>query len=428
MVYAAGWVFGRPLIRSWRDFFAWAGSGLVYGVLVGLGAYLFTLVHPCPPVCTSACSHLCLLVPVIFGVPWVLGAQLVAEIIFVGLVSYEVESDSHREWLGRAAGWLIIGAAAWGVTAILVFVGDYLVQLSYVSIRQLVAAGGVTGIVTALLGSSSKTPAKPTNSNQGWITALVFNIALAVVGPIFVATLVITLSIALDRALLGGSLVELLRSYAQSNDLLADIWRSNAPSTLRMALWLLFGGVIAGAVALLASYCVNINRFSLHALYRNRLIRAYLGASRQERHPDLFTGFDLKDNVRMHQLWPPKAGDLNARSLFHVINIALNAVVTKRLAWQERKAASFTVSPLHSGSAYLGYRSSETYGDGPHKGKDAGDNDDAVGRLPQVSGASRRHEPIRHHPRYGHGNLRRGRQPQYGIPLFTVGRIVACPV
>ena len=61
------------------------------------------------------------------------------------------------------------------------------------------------------------------------------------------------------------------------------------------------------------------------------------------------------------------ADDLAPRRLFHVVNIALNVVSTKRLAWQERKAELFTVSPLHCGSAYLGFRSSATYGDGPDK-------------------------------------------------------------
>jgi len=127
--------------------------------------------------------------------------------------------------------------------------------------------------------------------------------------------------------------------------------------------------VILGTIAWIASRFVNINRFSLHALYRNRLIRGYLGASRQERHPDYFTGFDIKDNVCVHELWPPKAGDgANSHSLFHVINIALNVVSTKRLAWQERKAEPFTVSPLHCGSAYLGFRNSSEYGDYPGKG------------------------------------------------------------
>ena len=65
---------------------------------------------------------------------------------------------------------------------------------------------------------------------------------------------------------------------------------------------------------LLASYFVNINRFSLHALYRNRLIRGYLGASRQERDPDRFTGFDIKDNIRVHELWPPKSTAVRRRT------------------------------------------------------------------------------------------------------------------
>jgi hypothetical protein len=42
--------------------------------------------------------------------------------------------------------------------------------------------------------------------------------------------------------------------------------------------------------------------------------------------------------------------------LFPVINIALNLVHGSKLAWQERKAASFTVSPLHCGSYDVGYR------------------------------------------------------------------------
>ena len=45
----------------------------------------------------------------------------------------------------------------------------------------------------------------------------------------------------------------------------------------------------------------------LHALYRNRLIRAFLGASHaRKRQPDRFTDFDETDNLAMHELWPPK--------------------------------------------------------------------------------------------------------------------------
>ena len=50
------------------------------------------------------------------------------------------------------------------------------------------------------------------------------------------------------------------------------------------------------------------------------------------------------------------------RKLFHVLNIALNLAGGDKLAWQDRKAESFTVSPLHAGSYWLGYRRSLAYG------------------------------------------------------------------
>jgi hypothetical protein len=49
---------------------------------------------------------------------------------------------------------------------------------------------------------------------------------------------------------------------------------------------------------------VNVNRFSLHGFYRNRLVRAYLGASNANRKPDPFTGFAPTDNIKLHRLWP----------------------------------------------------------------------------------------------------------------------------
>ena len=49
-------------------------------------------------------------------------------------------------------------------------------------------------------------------------------------------------------------------------------------------------------------------------------------------------------------------------SLMHVVNVALNLVGGERLAWQERKAAPFTISPLHCGSHYVGYRRAREYG------------------------------------------------------------------
>ena len=51
-------------------------------------------------------------------------------------------------------------------------------------------------------------------------------------------------------------------------------------------------------------FFINVNKFSLHATYRSRLIRAFLGASRtrETRKPHLFTGFDPADNFPLRDL------------------------------------------------------------------------------------------------------------------------------
>ena len=40
----------------------------------------------------------------------------------------------------------------------------------------------------------------------------------------------------------------------------------------------------------------------------------------------------------------------------HVVNVTLNLVAGGNLAWQQRKAESMTITPLHAGSAFVGYR------------------------------------------------------------------------
>ena len=87
-------------------------------------------------------------------------AQLLAEVIFVGLASYEDDSDSDREWLGRAAGWLITSAVAWALTAALVFAGAYFAsQMPSLIDRLIVALGGAAGIV--------KRPARQQREDSG---------------------------------------------------------------------------------------------------------------------------------------------------------------------------------------------------------------------------------------------------------------------
>jgi hypothetical protein len=69
------------------------------------------------------------------------------------------------------------------------------------------------------------------------------------------------------------------------------------------------------------SKVINLNLFSLHGGYRNRLIRAFLGASRPdlERNPNPFTGFDAADNIHMHELRP---GLLDESDLIDPVGLA----------------------------------------------------------------------------------------------------------
>lgn len=96
---------------------------------------------------------------------------------------------------------------------------------------------------------------------------------------------------------------------------------------------------------------INVNRFSMHAVYRNRLTRAFLGTPRDHRNPDLFTGFDNDDNPRLKDL---RGTNGEGQRLFPVVNMTLNITSGARGAWGERKGASFIATPLFCGAADLG--------------------------------------------------------------------------
>lgn len=106
----------------------------------------------------------------------------------------------------------------------------------------------------------------------------------------------------------------------------------------------------------------------------------------------------------MSSLWPEKRADRIGAFWrpFHVLTLTLNLVSTRNLSWQQRKAMPFTVSPLHSGAAYLGpvpdqpggvlafyrgaYRPSSKYGGASKRG---GENTGiSLGTAMAISGAA----------------------------------------
>ena len=131
---------------------------------------------------------------------------------------------------------------------------------------------------------------------------------------------------------------------------------------LPVILWL-FRGVTAGlAVWLLFGWAVNVNEFSLNAFYRNRLVRCYLGASNAWRNPEPTTNFDVADDLPLHRLVEGAPMADGARPLFPLICTALNLVAAKQLDWQDRKAASFCLTPGWCGYLPPGSRRGATSG------------------------------------------------------------------
>lgn len=107
-------------------------------------------------------------------------------------------------------------------------------------------------------------------------------------------------------------------------------------------------GFLLAALAL--SWRVDVNEFSIHYLYRNRLVRCYLGASVEKRNPQPFTGFSDEDDVPLADLQiPPEAKDGVDDRPLPILNTTLNVVRGKELALQSRKARSFPFTPSFVG-------------------------------------------------------------------------------
>jgi hypothetical protein len=79
-------------------------------------------------------------------------------------------------------------------------------------------------------------------------------------------------------------------------------------------------GLLLGLLFWFAGRFVALNKFSLHHMYRERLIRAFLGASRRIRRPDPFTGFDPDDNLPLGLLWPLAVTPAAVRDAAELVN------------------------------------------------------------------------------------------------------------
>jgi hypothetical protein len=305
-----------------------------------------------------------------FASPLYLVVFLLVVTLFAGLSS-RWTIDEDREWWARFGGWTLIGAAVWCILGPLVIYGPVALSAAKLTISSM---GGISGIITLWLGRSNKTSADDKGKEAASIPSRISNYILKLAAPVFAIFIVIVISVLitlLDRWLADKlSLIDW--NYFASVPPISERWGNGVFAHLAVVRdsqwWYVIALTIAFVVGgLLMARFINTNKFSMHAMYRNRLIRAYLGASNDKRFPNLFTGFDENDNVQMYELWPNRKTDRARKKLLHVVNMALNLVSGDKLAWQQRKAESFTVSPLHAGNSHLMYRRTEYPAQGHHR-------------------------------------------------------------
>ncbi|HLL70678.1 MAG TPA: patatin-like phospholipase family protein [Pyrinomonadaceae bacterium] len=276
---------------------------------------------------------------VCFAVPLFLLVFMLAIVIFIGFTSasrFRFVEDEDREWWARLGAWVLISIIVWVCANVLVIFGPIVLLWLPTVIASL---GGLSGLVALLFGHSSGTPANEGEQGKTGKLAKLMGGLLPMVALFFITFLVVTLSLAtsgLFQALafvapwIQGNLSSLnlgrlfkpdwltnADTYEQYTRLIyhgirADT-RAQAAQFVHMNVlhhtwtwWVLAVGLVLFGFGMALARIINLNIFSLHGGYRNRLIRAFLGASRPDnvRKPNPFTGFDPSDNLHMHELRP----------------------------------------------------------------------------------------------------------------------------
>jgi hypothetical protein len=273
---------------------------------------------------------------VLFAFPTLWMALIGASAFFSGLLGI-FEEDVDREWWARAGALMLSTLAAWLVAeGIVIYAPDMIHGLHTIAAAALASVGLLSGFAGALGGASTAGGVGATGVKSADVTKLgkwLNKFDLLVPALCALALLVL------------GALMSLLEAWLA-------LQFKGARST-KVHLLICLGSAVIG---LLMNWAININIFSLHGMYRMRLMRAFMGASNTRRLPNPFTGFDDRDSVDEKDV--PYGRGLP----LHLVNATVNLVGTKKLAWRQRKAEGFTFSPLHCGGWRLGYVKTQFYG------------------------------------------------------------------
>lgn len=298
------------------------------------------------------------------GVPVFLAALGVTTTVYTGMVG-RAYYERSREWWSRLNAWLMSISFGWAIWCLLTFFSLPLLEWMQSRMGAWISLLG-TGWIGSLLASMFLRRPESASVKKQLRIEHYLNIASAVfvVGLVFVAAAVtqkalLTIAVGPSTAIVDENYLPAFWAIFQSKMPSVEALTANHPATLGVPIFLVAIGVLL-AVTVLFAWRVDINKFSLHNMYKNRLVRCYLGASNQKgRNEQPFVGLDDDDDLSLRSLAKEDSNEVAVPQLpFHIINTTLNITQGANLAWQERKAASFVFTPLH-----CGYSLERTQGD-----------------------------------------------------------------
>lgn len=339
----------RAIPQNWRRLIVLlgmagaAGCGYVLINLSRLIIFIASFFLPLPDVTRTA-------IPLL---PW-LGLTIVFVSVEIagGLVGNLVDG-SVREWFARLRAWSFLFGMCWfGLTASSLLgpsLVSWLFHVAHVG-KPLWIGWITTTLGSVLIGKSSLVSGSPKDEKTK--TAALLNMLVLIGPPVFIVGLVLSLSWVIERAL-------------------ATIQSQIGYQVLPHSEFFVLLALLA-ATALLFGWRIDVNEFSLHSFYRDRIARCYAGASNPDRRPNPFTGFAASDerlrlidllparfnNPRLNELWANTCGpDICStepqaptyQGPFPIFCTTLNLSFGQDLAYQERKGAAFAFTPLYCG-------------------------------------------------------------------------------
>ena len=303
--------------------------------------------------------------------PLYLSAPYFGIILMGGFIGADYP-EACREWLARFRAWNMLYGGLWVLGTGSALLGPYVGSwLLHTKPRTAIIGFVVAHVTTLVTGSSSQSDGK--RSPLTFFGLKPMDMLAWIASPIAILGLLIAFSSAIEK--LGWFLQRELHGLPFP------------PYVCATAAIVLGCLLVQGTLGLR----IDVNTFSMHAFYRNRLSRCYLGATNPDRLPDPFTGFDnngelagpnaverkqvanpvtCKDNVAakdsrralyvrnlLPQNWRPLAPvAVSTRENqkpydgpFPIFCSTINLTFGQELAWQERKGASFAFTPLYSG-------------------------------------------------------------------------------